>query len=83
MTHTRAPTALQHRAPNGEPGGLEPLDNPDADGAAPLAAVASEVDAILAVWRERVLRVLLAVYLTITLLPLSAVLAGRGLVLPC
>jgi hypothetical protein len=62
---------------------LEPLDNPDADGAAPLAAVASEVDAILAVWRERVLRVLLAVYLTITLLPLSAVLAGRGLVLPC
>jgi signal transduction histidine kinase len=44
--------------------------------------VASEVDAILAAWRERVLRILLAVYLTITLVPLAAVLAGRGVLLP-
>lgn len=44
--------------------------------------MASEVDAILAAWRERVLRILLAVYSTIALVPLSAALAGRGVVLP-
>jgi signal transduction histidine kinase len=58
------------------------LENTDAEVSVPHAAVASEVDAILSAWRERVLRILLAVYSTITLLPLSAVLAGRGVVLP-
>jgi signal transduction histidine kinase len=44
--------------------------------------VAGEVDAILATWRERVLRILLAVYSTIMLVPLAALLAGRGVVVP-
>ncbi|MCX6873645.1 MAG: ATP-binding protein [Verrucomicrobia bacterium] len=82
MTPSSTLPALQHRAPTGEPGGWQPLENPAAGAAATLAAVASEVDAILATWRERVLRVLLAVYSTIMLVPLSALVAGRVVVVP-
>lgn len=82
MTPSSTLPTLQHPAPTGEPGGWQSLENSAAGTAAPLATVANEVDAILAAWRERVLRVLLAVYLTITLVPLAAVLAGRGVLLP-
>lgn len=82
MTPSSTLPAHQHPAPTAEVGGWQFLENSAAGAAAPLAAVASEVDAIVAAWRERVLRILLGVYLTISLVPLSAVLAGRGVVLP-
>lgn len=44
--------------------------------------IAREVDAGIQAWRARVLNVLLLVYSVIALVPLSAILAGRGLELP-
>ena len=45
-------------------------------------SIAREVDAGILAWRARILNVLLLVYSLIALVPLGAVLAGRGLELP-
>ena len=45
-------------------------------------SIAREVDAGILAWRARVLNVLLLVYSAIAVVPLAAILAGRGLELP-
>ena len=45
-------------------------------------SIACEVDEAIFAWRARVLNILLWVYAVIMLVPLAAVLTGRGLVLP-
>lgn len=82
MTPSCTSPARQHTAPTAEVGGQQTLENHAAGAPTGLAVVAGEVDAIAAAWRERILHILLWVYLTISLVPLSAVLAGRGVVLP-
>lgn len=46
------------------------------------ASIARDVDEGILAWRARVLNILLLVYSVIALVPLIAILAGRGLELP-